>query len=291
MKLLPALAAFAALLSGCASAAPPSARPALWKVADADTTLYLFGTIHVLPKDYHWQTPRFRAAMAEADALVLETVLDKGQAEVAALLAGMGSSPGLPPLLARVPAANRARLKALMDRSGLPPAALDRLETWAAALMLVGGTLLDLGLDAGSGVEGQVQAAFAAAKKPVSGLETPAEQLGYMDRLPEAAQRDFLLSMLEEGAETRAEFNAMIAAWARGDEAEIARTFDDEAEVSPALREALLHQRNLAWTRWIAKRMERPGTLLIAVGAGHLVGKDSVRTMLAGRGFRVSRVQ
>jgi uncharacterized protein YbaP (TraB family) len=37
--------------------------------------------------------------------------------------------------------------------------------------------------------------------------------------------------------------------------------------------------------------MQRPGTVLVAVGAGHLAGHDSVVEMLKQRGYKVRRVQ
>ena len=45
------------------------------------------------------------------------------------------------------------------------------------------------------------------------------------------------------------------------------------------------------WAEWIEKRMDQPGTVFIAVGAGHLAGKDSVETMLEAKGLEVDRVQ
>jgi uncharacterized protein YbaP (TraB family) len=297
MTLRAALAPLLLFLTTCAAPAsqaqkpPEGARPALWKVSDADTTLYLFGTIHVLPQGYEWQTPAFRQLMARADGLVVETVVSGGPTELARVMGDIGMSPGLPPLLDRVPADKRARLSELIARTGLPPSYFDRIETWAAAVVLVSVTLPDLGLEGGRGVEAEVQDAFTAAGKPILGLESPAEQLGYLDRLPEADQREFLAALLEERGAMRKDFEAMLGAWARGEEKAIAATFDDEAEVTPAVRDALLVQRNRAWARWIEKRMAQPGTLLIAVGAGHLAGADSVNALLAKSGLKVARVQ
>ena len=47
--------------------------PALWRLADEDTTIYMFGTIHVLPQGFRWRSAQFDAVLAEADTLVLET--------------------------------------------------------------------------------------------------------------------------------------------------------------------------------------------------------------------------
>ena len=128
--------------------------------------------------------------------------------------------------------------------------------------------------------------------KPVTGLETPAQQLGYFDQLPEAAQRKFLLATIgEDDRRAKAEFAAMVSAWKAGDVRRIAVTFDDEMKLSPELSDALLTRRNARWADWIAARMKAPGTIFVAVGAGHLAGKGSVEDLLARRGVKVVRVQ
>jgi uncharacterized protein YbaP (TraB family) len=298
MRILSGSAALAALLlAACApagtvsTAVPAEATPALWKLADADTSIYLFGTIHALPPGYKWRDAKLDAAFKRADTLVLEAVLDHDPHKASALLMGLGRSAGLPPLIERLPADKRAQLTELITRSKLPTAFLDGMETWAAALMLVGVTLSDLGVGPDDGVERQLETEFTAAGKPIEGLETPAQQLGYFDSLPEAAQREFLLTLLDDPGKAKTEFAEMLAAWSKGDEKGIAATFDDELELSPHLREVLLAKRNAIWTEWLAKRLDKPGAVLVAVGAGHLAGPGSVVALLEAKGFKVERVQ
>jgi uncharacterized protein len=278
-------------LSAAPAAAPPQAHPALWKVADADTTIYLLGTIHVLPRDYRWRDAKIDAAIASAQSLTLETVLDQDQGSVARLLVSMGRADGLPPLAARVPPARRAALAALVKRSTVPPATLDGMKTWAAAVVLTGAALGELGTALGEGVEPQLTRTFRDAGKPVDGLETPAAQLGYFDRLPESAQRAFLAATLDSPAKALADFRAMVSAWSRGDARALERSFADDPEFTPALRDLLIRQRDQAWADEIAARMAKPGTVLVAVGAGHLVGPDSVQRLLAAKGIKAVPVQ
>jgi uncharacterized protein len=124
------------LLASCASAAPNSkpqtaVHPALWKLADGDTTIYLFGTIHVLPKELAWRTPKFNAAITRAQELVLE-VSDLGDPnQTAKTFMGLALTPGLPPVLDRVPPSKRAALQKLIDKAGVPTSFLDTMENWA----------------------------------------------------------------------------------------------------------------------------------------------------------------
>jgi uncharacterized protein len=284
--------AFALLIAGCSPvAAQPEARPALWKVADADTTIYLFGTIHLLPDSLKWQSPRIVAAERASSALVLETILDADPRATAAIMAALATSPRLPPVLDRVPADKRAALKAAADNAGLKLATLDGLETWAVALTLSAVGLRSVDATHESGVEQILLRQFRKARKPVSGLETPVEQLGMFDTLPPAAQLHFLLSVIDDKSDAQVDFTALITAWTHGDLAQIALSADDELKFSPELADALIRQRNLRWARWIRTRMARPGTIFVAVGAGHLAGPHALGSMLRAQGLAVTRLQ
>jgi hypothetical protein len=282
-------------LAACAGAAEPrkpaAKHPALWTLADSDTRIWLFGTIHLLPEGQSWRTPAFESALAGADELVLEVADVDDMMASALAMQKLGFSPGLPPIAERVPESKRAALRAMIAESGYPEKVYDKLETWAAALPLLGVTFKRLGLNPELGVERQIGAPFRAAGKKVSGLETIEQQFGFFDTLSEGAQRALLVSVIEDTAETRAQFRSMLDAWATGDLEGIARTFDDETQMSPELKDALMRRRNARWAEWLARRLETPGTVFVAVGAGHLAGKDSVQTMLRAKGLKAKRVQ
>jgi len=272
--------------------APESGRPALWLVSDADTTIYLFGTIHLLPQNFQWRTAKFNEAVSGSQQLMVETIVDdKDPTKLMSAMASLGFAKGLPPLRERVPAAERANLDAAIKKSGMPPQALDQMKTWAAAFILLGIQFRDLGLKGGDGVESALRSDFSGSGKPIGELETNVEQLGFFDRLPEAAQRTLLEGAIDQGSSVHEEFAAMLKAWSRGDVEGIAKTFDRDLSTSPALQQALIRQRNANWSKWIEQRMEQPGAVMIAVGAGHLAGKDSVLAMLKKDGYSVRRLQ
>jgi hypothetical protein len=295
------LALAALFVTGC-KATPPAettapapqadmARPAMWKMADSDTTIYLLGTIHLLPKDLDWVTPEIEKAAQASAELVLEVPDVDDPQRTAQTFMSLALSPDLPPLAERLPENQRAGLASLIEKSGVPAIVLDRFETWAAAITLTGGMMKDLGVSADLGVERILSSQFKQAGKPVLGLETGEQQLGYFDALPEPAQRTFLTSLVEEQADMKTEFDKMLAAWSTGDVKAIAISFDDELRLSKELADVLIRKRNANWSEWLAKRMDKPGTLFVAVGAGHLAGDDSVQEMLEDRGLKVVRVQ
>jgi len=287
-----ALGLMSLLVGAPAVARAQSARPALWAVSDADTTIYLFGTIHLLPDNYQWRTPKIDQAVQGSQQLMVETIVDdKDPTKLMTVLASLGFAKGLPPLAERVPPEKRPALEAAIKRSGVPRPMFDQMKTWTAAFLLLGDQFRDMGLKGHEGVEAVLREKFSTAGKPIGQLETNAQQLGFFNTLPEKAQVALLLGALDEKADMRAEFTGMLKAWSRGDVEGIAKTFDRDLAASPELQQALIRQRNSNWSRWIEQRMAQPGAIMIAVGAGHLAGKESVIAMLKKDGYRVSRVQ
>ena len=273
-------------------AAAANAQPALWEVSDPDTTIYLFGTIHLLPEDYAWKTPALDKAIANSDSLVVETIIDpENPQDLVVALTRLGYSQGLPPLAERIDPAKRPLLETAIAKTGIPPAIFDRMETWTAAFTLLGVQFKEIGLKGEHGVEQALRDAFGAAGKPVGQLETNVEQLGFFDTLPESAQRSLLEGTLESPAEVSEEFSEMLSGWVSGDVDAIGETFNRGLSGSPELREALLKRRNANWSRWIGGRLAQPGVVLVAVGAGHLAGPDSVQEMLESEGYEVRRIQ
>jgi uncharacterized protein YbaP (TraB family) len=282
-----------ALVAGPAQArTPQGAHPALWAVADADTTVYLFGTIHLLPEKYQWRTPAFDRAVDGSQQLVVETIVDdKNPLKMMSALASLGLSKGLPPIAERVPPAKRPALEAAIAKSGIPRPAFESMETWMAAFLLLGNQFKDSGLKGEEGVEKVLRDSFASKGKPIGELESNVEQLGFFDKLPEPAQRELLLGAIDQPQSFNAEFRQMLGAWARGDVSAIARTFNRDLGNSPDLKQALIERRNENWSRWIEQRMGQPGAIMIADGAGHLAGTDSVIDMLRKGGYQVRRLQ
>jgi uncharacterized protein YbaP (TraB family) len=293
-RLLAPVAALLTLGSGASAAQAGThvARPALWSVSDADTTVYLFGTIHLLPDNYQWRTPKIEQAVGGSQQLVIETIVDeKDPMKLFGILMRIGMSPGLPPLVDRVPADKRAALLDAVKKSGFPPKTLDNMETWAAAFILLGNQFKDLGLKNDQGVEMTLRSAFAGQGKPIGELESNLEQLTFFDQLPEKAQRELLEGAIEQASTVRTDFNDMLTAWVRGDVKAIARSFNRDLAASPELAQALIKQRNANWSKWIEQRMAQPGAVMVAVGAGHLAGRDSVIDLLKREGYRVRRLQ
>jgi uncharacterized protein YbaP (TraB family) len=286
------LAPLAALLAFTAQPALAEAlRPALWKVSDADTTIYLFGTVHMLQPGADWLTGPVASALDGSDELVTEVVDAQGTA-VQAAMRKRATLPAGRTLRAALPPAVRADYEALLRRIGLPENVFDRDKPWYAAIALASVPLVRRGFSPANGVEATLGARPAPHPRAHTALETADQQLALLNRLPRAVQVRYLASVVADYDRIDPEVDAMAGAWGKGDAEGLARLInEDEGKDDPMLTEALILRRNRTWAGWIRQRMRRPGTLFVAVGAGHLAGQGSVQQVLARSGLVVERVQ
>ncbi len=282
------LAACAALaLCGCSK--PASVRPALWLVeGPGGQKAWLFGTIHALPAPVAWKSAKVAAALDQSDRLLLEVADITDDAGLARSFAALAESPGLPPLAARVPADQRDELNAALKQDGFAPDALDRYESWAAALMLQNAAMAAGDADSANGIDRALAQGYA---KPVEEFEGAAVQLAIFDRLPETAQRALLVATLGDERDGTIKTRELEQAWAKGDLAAVDAETSAEFEDNPDLHAALLTARNQAWLAKLTRQMGGGAQPFVAVGLAHLVGKAGLPALLGAQGYRVTRLQ
>ena len=264
--------------------------PALWKVADDDTTIYLFGTVHSLPSDVDWYRGELVGALAASDELVTEidttpetlVALQQVVAEKALLKEGS--------LRELMNPEQRATYEGAMQGVGLPVAAYDAYDPWFAALMLSNTALSQQGFSPDAGVEKTLEEIVGPGMAR-GALETVEFQMSIFDELPMESQIRFLIEGAEEIGSLAAQLQAMIDEWAVGDADGLAALLNEAFEADPVLGDRLLYARNADWAVWIDDRLDEPGVVFMAVGAGHLAGDKSVQALLAERGITTLRVQ
>ena len=262
--------------------------PALWVVKDADTTVYLFGTVHILKPGLGWFDEGVKEAFDRSDRLVLELV-EPPAAESQALFGKLAMDQQGKTLRSKLNDADRAVYETAMGKIGLPAAALDPFDPWAGAITLSLLAMQKSGFDANSGVEKQLSAAAKIGNKPIQGLETMEFQLGVFDTLPESEQIKFLVETAKLIDDAGSNMDKMVELWAAPDPDRLGQLMN-EGLTSRMLYDALLTKRNANWAKWISAQMEKPGVSFVAVGAGHLAGPTSVQTLLPAYGLTASRV-
>lgn len=263
--------------------------PALWVVSDADSTIYLFGTVHVLRPDTPWGSAKVDAAFDSASSVILEISNPDDQAAIGPLIQQHGIDPTRP-LSSLLTAEEIAHLNVAAQSIGASAAALDPLRPWLVALSLSMAPLVKAGYDPQSGVELILKARAEAAGKSVDGLETIDEQVRILAGLPEDVQLDFLRATLEAYDDATEELDALVHAWSVGDVEAINRLGVVEMrEASEEIYQALLVRRNTDWADQIQTLLAGSGVTFIAVGSAHLAGDDSVQEILEDRGVEVAR--
>ncbi len=278
------LAALAAAAGLAAAPVPARAEPSVWTVRDADSTIVLFGSVHLLPDGLDWRPPALDAALETADDLWFETPTEGGEGRLATR--ALGLLPVGESLSVKLSAEGRARLEKASAALGLSPAAIDGLRPWLADITLSVAALVRDGARVEAGVEAVLADAAPIAERRY--FETPWEQIAFLADAPEADQLASLEETLRQLEEDPELFARLVRSWLAGDQAAIeALGVAPLRSLSPALYERLLAGRNRRWTALILERLAGSGTTVIVVGAGHLTGPDGVPALLRARGVAV----
>lgn len=295
-----ALAAF--LLAACGKAeeavpvpaaysGPP--KPALWKIADADTTIYLFGTMHLLPPGLDWETPAFKQAFTEAGTLYLEADTNLQPAEINAIIQRTGILPPDRNLSDLLDPAQEEALRAAGARFGMSSVALDRMRPWYASVVISEAAIRGSGFEQDSGIEVVLRPAAIGAGKELRYLETVDAQLSAFTTLSDAVQVKMLVASINDLESTTEGLTQMVSAWRSGDDATLARlVVDEQLATQPEVYKTLMVRRNTAWAPQLDALLDNEtGVFMVAVGAGHLQGPDSVLALMERLGHTPVRVQ
>lgn len=285
--------ALAALLL---AAAPPAAaqdadtrRPPLFVIEDDDSRVVLLGSIHVLPGDALPLPAHVEEAYAEAEAVAFELDLDLAQVGAAGMMQAATDEATLATALTD---AQRAEVDAALAGLGVPAGAFNQFEPWFAGLTygLLALQQSGLPIEAG-GVDAHFFGRAKADGKERVAFETMELQTAAFDDLSTEAQVAFLMEGVSMDKDsTAALFGHMVAAWAAGEDDRLAALMA-EGMSQPEVFDALLVARNRAWIPQIEALLAREGEdALVVVGAGHLVGEQSVVDMLREAGHTVTRL-
>jgi len=286
------LSRIAATLAGCTAllaAAPTLAEPALWKVRGPHATVYLFGTVHTLRADTVWRSPKIDTAFGASKTLYEELSNTGEQSALQPLVAKYGLDPGHP-LSGKLGEAGKAKLVAVAAKLGAPVEQLDALRPWMAAVGLSTLSVAKAGYDPNSAVDLKLKAAATEQGKSVAGFETMEQQIRGLADLPEPVQVQFLLSTLDEADRGSGLLDQVVAAWTAGDLDRLQLLTTDAVKLKyPEFYQRLFVERNRGFATQVEGLLKGEGVYFVAIGAGHLVGPDSVQADLAKAGVTVIR--
>ena len=278
--------------------AEDAAAPALWKLSDADSEIYLFGTVHMLDPNLSWHSAKVNDAFNEAGTLILEApVLDTPPEEMQRIVmkhAMNAAGTSLGGLLSET--SNKKLIEVLMsfnmsaEQAAATKQSFEPLRPWIVGLQLAAMQAQQQGADPSAGVDSVLEEAAKRAGKSLKYFESVEQQISFFAGLSQAKETQMLEESLDQMLEDPDLLNAMVRDWIQGDAASVGHTLQ-EALDDPQLYAVLLTNRNQDWAQQIKTLMDGSGRYFIAVGTGHLVGKGSVQEFLALKGLVATRVQ
>jgi len=280
-----------ALLLAALLAAPVAgaqARPLLWTLADADSRVWLLGSFHALSEADHPLHPAVLAAYDSAEVVAFEIDPATMDGEMLLLMPRYAFTDR--PLRALLPDSTYRALAQYLRTRGLSPADFDGMRPWAVAAGVAELSAARSGLDARWGVDATLHDRAVADGKPTAALETAEDQLAALAGGSDAEHAAALAETLAALPRAADDLAVLVGAWRAGDADALARLLKAGISGDPGKR--LLTTRNRAWVAPVEALLAREGEdVLIVVGAGHLVGPDSLPALLAARGYAVTRVE
>ena len=263
----------------------------VWAVRGAHSTLYLAGSVHLLPAQDAALPAAFDKAYASSARLVMELDLGKlDPLEAGTWMLSHGTLPAGTTLRSVVGDPLYARVSASARELGLPEEVLDSQAPWVVAIEIADLEYMRLGLDPQKGVEEQLVGRARGDSKPTAGLETLDEELGGLAALPRAEQVRLLDQSLSDLDESQDEVREIVAAWRRGDAARLAALLSREYGSFPALYKELVTARNQRWLPQIEALLKGNDNSLVVVGSLHLVGEGGLLELLRKDGFPVEQL-
>jgi uncharacterized protein len=281
------------LLTLCAGGAraDEGGQHVFWEVTGRHNTVYLLGSVHLLHADDNALPSVTEAAYLDAETVVEEIDLANAASEMlkpevmAMQILPAGQS--LPQLLGPE---LHARLATVVSELGLAPDFLARMQPWFVAVLIAELRFTKAGYSAEDGVDQQIASRAQRDGKRLRGLETVAQQLGFLAGMPMDEQREFLAATLEESADA-AELREITSAWRSGDLKRLEALLRDGELESPELYQRIVVDRNRAWVPQIEAMLAEPGDhdYLVVTGAAHMVGKEGVVELLRRKGYAIKR--
>lgn len=271
---------------------PPS--PALFEVSAGPSKVYLFGSIHMLPRDWAWRTKAIDHAVRSSDVFVFETSLTQEQvSKVRLFVRDNGSLPHGQHLSRMLSPRGLKDFNSALTMTPLDPASVNAMRPWLA-LMVLGDYKIQNGplrSFVEEGVDFTIEQQAREAGKPIRHLETAESQLQLLiETTPDNDIAGFEAE-LHELTKVDNKYRRLLEGWTVGSQTQLARVLAEEAVRNPDEKKLLLDKRNRNWVPQIESMMVSKKTIFVTVGAAHLVGPGSVLDILCVRGWKVQRIK
>ncbi|NCT76005.1 MAG: TraB/GumN family protein [Chitinophagaceae bacterium] len=279
-------------ITGIGHAQGDSTRTLLWKISGngLDKPSFLFGTIHMLCKDDAVLSNNLKEAIRNADEVYFEVDLDN-MFEMLGVVSKMKMR-GDTTLRDLLSEDEYGRVKSFFESHStmLPFSMLETYKPILAASLLEQN---NMACDATAMMEQVIMEEARRHNKNIKGLETMGYQAGVLDKIPYKLQAEQLLRYVDDAGKKEsddAELSQMMQAYRDQDLDKLEKMITQSDPAISNYTDVLLNDRNKNWVEKLKGIL--PGrSLLIAVGAGHLPGKEGVISLLRKAGYKVTPVK
>jgi uncharacterized protein YbaP (TraB family) len=263
--------------------------PAMWHLKTNASTITFLGSFHLIPQGLNWHDARVTTALAEADEVIFEVDMVAAADPVfGQRLYVAGSLPEGVTLSQILSPAQMADVSAICATLGVPVEGFQGLKPWFAGMLLSIIYMQAMGFDPEAGVETQLDAAARELGKEIGALETVDDQLNALMAMDDLSVDEVMEDATKEFDDANYLPN-MLKYWISGDVAGLDQVILEDMKRFPSVYDALIVKRNANWIAPIEEMVNAGGHYFIVVGAGHLVGEDSVINMLRDKGYVVDR--
>jgi len=282
---------FLLLVPACAFAQSAAPDPALWKVQSGASTVYIFGSLHILPPTFQWRTPQIESAIAASDIFVFEVpVDDAATARQKEFIVKNGLLPrgaSLRKVLNRIEFDTYSRV---LIGAGLKPEHFTRYRPWLAAVVVGLAYVHRRDITMLRGVDDEIIEQAQAQKKELRYLEAIEDQMQLLVRGDDLAQVQALKRQLVSLPKAVLHTQDLVDAWARGDADRFANMIEGDFAGHVEAQDLLISNRNRDWVPSVAELLQSGKTAMVTVGAAHVGGPKGLISLLCAEGYQVERV-
>ena len=262
----------------------------LWTVDSQSNKIYLLGSLHLLKQDSYPLAAAIEKAYADSRVIIFETDIAALQEPgLQARILELGIYPADQNLLDNLDGNTRQLLEKKMSLIGLPLAQFSRFKPWFVALTLTTLELQRLGYNPQYGIDVYFFNRANTDGKEISFLEPAEFQINLLGNMVEQDQNDFLNQTLKDLEVVSELAGDLVRSWKDGEADRLHELLSKSFKDYPHLHDRLLIQRNKNWIQKIEGAMQLNKNVLFVVGAGHLVGPQSVVDLLKKKGYQVKQ--
>jgi uncharacterized protein YbaP (TraB family) len=266
----------------------------LWRFDSASATVFVAGTVHVLKEALHPLPRQFEEAYHQTEKLVLEVDLSRyptADVQAKTLAYALLDDQSLRQVM---PEDLYSQLIEAGMTYGLPVGQLQAYQPMLAFQQLTLLGMTALGYEGNFGVEHVIGQLGQRGRGDLLQLESLDFQLKLLFDQPMDTQLAVLEQALDDLPELEGSINQLMTAYFRGDDGTLLETLAAQTGDHPlakAFNDQLIDQRNRGMARTIAGYLETPHSYLVLVGAGHLVGPNSIIAELGRAGIQGRRIR